>query len=657
MNAIGEGLSTDYIYVIAADLPQAPANPPVVLEYSQTSITVEIDPIVGVANGGSPVTGYIVMIDDGIGGDFVQVQDSLTLQLTISNLRSGRSYRIKYAGRNIVFDQNNMYENDSIKFSESTLQLTAVEPDTPENLIQDPKLKYKTAIVVRWTASPEDGGSPLIAYILSITDVSDVNSEVQYTLSSSAFDYTFTGLSSGHQYSIKIKARNLVGDSDWSLPTYAYAGIEPTRPDLITFTSSTRNTLQLDWPALTGDDTGGTSQYPITITSYDLYMDNGYNGDFKLIHSAPTTSHLVQYLTPGLMYRFRLMAKSAIGLQSEYSTIQYMMAGTIPTAPSSPQMISQSNLKLEFYWNEPYDNGGTSITSYEVEVLRVSDSNVQSITVINSNRYTYSSAVLGFRAGEEYQIRIRARNFITEYYLLTGIWSATSTFYSSVLPQTISSGLTYDSLSKVGATIRWALHTSASEKGYSTTIPVYTLEMDDCRNGPFSNVLLTTTAATSYTISSMTPGILCRFRMNVRNVIGLSPYSDILEIQFAEVPDAPPVPRYVSRSGGDASINLSPFIKIEWDTPHETGGVEILGYIVEYSVGTGAYVKMYDGSTNPMQRSFKFQNLVAGQTYNFRVLARNVKGYSAASPSIAIIAANMPPKMQAPTVTTIVPSG
>lgn len=89
---------------------------------------------------------------------------------------------------------------------------------------------------------------------------------------------------------------------------------------------------------------------------------------------------------------------------------------------------------IEFYWNEPFDNGGTSITSFEVEIVRVSDSNVQSITVINANRYQYSSSSLGFRAGEEYHIRVRARNFITQYYSLFGVWSATSTFYSSVLP-------------------------------------------------------------------------------------------------------------------------------------------------------------------------------------------------------------------------------
>lgn len=208
--------------------------------------------------------------------------------------------------------------------------------------------------------------------------------------------------------------------------------------------------------------------------------------------------------------------------------------------------------------------------------------------MINANRYQYSSESLGFRAGYEYHVRVRARNFITEYYSLVGTWSATATFYSSILPQTIS-GLSYDNLTKVGSTIRWTLLSSEAQKGYSTTQPVYTLEMDDCKNGAFSNVLLVSTSATFYTISSLTPGITCRYRMKVDNIIGTSPYSDILSVHYAEVTDAPLAPKYVTRFGGDSTIDLSPYITVEWEAPFETNGAPVLGYKVEISMNTGAY--------------------------------------------------------------------
>jgi hypothetical protein len=123
---------------------------------------------------------------------------------------------------------------------------------------------------------------------------------------SSASSYIITSLTPSTEYLISMQSVNLVGVSDWTSQISAYAGVAPTRPGLITFTASTRNTLSLSWLALVGSDTGGTSTSPIAITSYNLYMDNGYNGDFSLVVSQTTTTYTVTYLTPGLLYRFYL---------------------------------------------------------------------------------------------------------------------------------------------------------------------------------------------------------------------------------------------------------------------------------------------------------------------------------------------------------------
>ena len=65
-------------------------------------------------NGGSAVTGYIVQMDDGLGGEFVTVHDSLYLYLILSGLEESRFYRIKYAARNIIYDSGNIFECDQL---------------------------------------------------------------------------------------------------------------------------------------------------------------------------------------------------------------------------------------------------------------------------------------------------------------------------------------------------------------------------------------------------------------------------------------------------------------------------------------------------------------------------------------------------------------
>lgn len=58
-------------YVLAADLPSAPANPPTVSAFTETTMSLTLAAIGTGLDGGSPVTGYLVEIDDGLGGTAV----------------------------------------------------------------------------------------------------------------------------------------------------------------------------------------------------------------------------------------------------------------------------------------------------------------------------------------------------------------------------------------------------------------------------------------------------------------------------------------------------------------------------------------------------------------------------------------------------------
>lgn len=101
---MGESEWANAIEVIAADLPKPPVNPPTVTLITETSISLTLEPIMGPSNSGSAVTGYIVQIDDGNGGDYTEVRNSLDLSLILTGLKSGRTYRTRYAARNIILD-------------------------------------------------------------------------------------------------------------------------------------------------------------------------------------------------------------------------------------------------------------------------------------------------------------------------------------------------------------------------------------------------------------------------------------------------------------------------------------------------------------------------------------------------------------------------
>ena len=170
----------------------------------------------------------------------------------------------------------------------------------------------------------------------------------------------------------------------------------------------------------------------------------------------------------------------------------------------------------------PFDNGGSEVKEHEIHITRVKDSKETLVSVVDSAEFKYTVAD-GFVAGHEYRIKVRAKNFFTNFYNLSGPWSGSSTFYSSNLPKPVSA-LTFNiaTRTKTDATISWVRHTDPADKGYSIIDPFYLLWMDDCHGGLFSRNLVNSTSANSFTISSMIPGSICRFRMSTLNIIGYS---------------------------------------------------------------------------------------------------------------------------------------
>lgn len=73
-----------------------------------------------------------------------------------------------------------------------------------------------------------------------------------------AKSFTFSGLDSATEYAVRIKVNNLVDESDWSDYSFATTGIDPSRPGLLSFDSTTRTTINLSWSSLVGADTGGS---------------------------------------------------------------------------------------------------------------------------------------------------------------------------------------------------------------------------------------------------------------------------------------------------------------------------------------------------------------------------------------------------------------
>jgi hypothetical protein len=89
-------------------------------------------------------------------------------------------------------------------------------------------------------------------------------------------------------------------------------------------------------------------------------------------------------------------------------------------------------------------------------------------------------------------------------------------------------------------------------------------------------------------------------------------------------------------------------IGITWRNGISTGGSPILDYRISYDQASGSYVVLQSGVTTKSYTTSVL--LTPGQTYKFKVEARNQVGYSQLSQSVSILCAQPPDQPGAPTV-------
>jgi hypothetical protein len=145
----------------------------------------------GSSDGGTVVVDYTVYYDQGT-NTFVELEAGVTSQfyLTSVTLSAGTTYVFKVQVRNTVG-----YSSDSAELS----VLAAKLPDSPVSVINVPGTTTAYQVGLSWSDGSYNGGSPVIDYQVSFTEVSSSS----YAIFSSgilAQSTTVTGLTPGVSY-------------------------------------------------------------------------------------------------------------------------------------------------------------------------------------------------------------------------------------------------------------------------------------------------------------------------------------------------------------------------------------------------------------------------------------------------------------------------
>ena len=432
------------------------------------------------------------------------------------------------------------------------------------------------------------------------------------TISSSLRSYTLSGLVAATSYDMRLLAKGsgVYSDSDYSaVVSYNTKSQQLSTPTLYAVDSD-QDSISVKWNAI-ANASGYTLQYKESSAS-------SWTSAPAL--NASQTSYTVSGLTAGTTYHFRLLAKGV----GAYSDSNY--SGTISYSTTTRQLstptLSRSNATLNSItvtWNAIANASG-----YTLQYKKASESTWRTEPMIASE--STSHTVSGLAGGTTYNFRMFANGSGT--YIdseLSAVVSYSTTTQPLSTPTFSDVSSTYNSI-----TVSWNSVSNAS--GY---VVQYRKTND-------STLLTTATLSpslTSYTLDGLdvrTPYII---RMYAK---GTGAY---LDSSYSDAITCSTLSQQLATPNLTVSNSTQTSITVAWDAIANASG-----YTLQYKKSTGS-IWWTAPTIAASQTNYTLTDLVAGTSYNIRLLAKGSGVYTDSNYCAVVTYATKTKQLAVPTLT------
>ncbi len=541
-NSGGDSAAASTSASTLAALPNAPAAPTGLSTsgITQTAITLSWTKSTG-------ATAYKVQVDS---GTVTTLGDVATH--TFSGLSAGTSYTLKVSASNSGGDST------AATVSASTLPNAPAAPTglTTSGITQ-------TAITLSWTKSTGATAYKVQVDSGTVTTLGDVAT------------HTFSGLSAGTSYTLKISASNSGGDSTAATVSASTLPNAPAAPTGLTTSGITQTAITLSWTKSAG------------ATGYKVQVDSG-----TVATLGDVATHTFSGLSAGTSYTLKVIASNSGG-DSTAATVSASTQAALPNAPAAPTGLSTSGITqtaITLSWTK-----SAGATGYK---LQVDSGTVATLGDVATYEFT------GLSANTGYTLKVIASN--------SGGDSTAATVSASTLPNAPAAptGLTTSGITQTAITLSWTKSAGAtSYKVRVGTTGAFTL-LGDVATYTFTSL----TANTGYTLQ----------------VVASNSGGDSSIVQTsASTNNVPPPPAPSAPTGLATSGITQTSITLTWT---KSGGAT--GYKVQADSGT--VTTLGDVAT------YTFSSLSAGTSYTLKVIATNAGGDSAAASVSASTLLNAP---------------
>ena len=604
-SSLGYGLWSDY----SASFVQAPEKPTGVSANSlttgtQAAVTFAAPVMNGVTGAGLTITGYVAyayLVTNGTSETTATSSASLNmsgsppLSIVVNDLTSGSIYTFTVLAQN----------SGGSGFESTPSAQVTLYPGKPTG-VSAVSLTVGTGSTVTFTA-PVNGSVPINSYVayayLVTAGVSATTATSSATLNMSgspALSVVINGLTPSSIYTYKVMAQSVRGNSLLSDPSASIAQVpaKPTSVSANSITAGTGATVTFTAPSVSAGVTAYVA-YAYLVTG-GVSATTATSSATLDMTGSPPLSVLVNGLTPGSIYTYKVLARNSGGDGSLSDP-----SGQISQFPGKPTGVSAATTSATtstVSFSAPSPNGSISISSYKVYTYKPDNSQLG--TAVSTT--TLSASITGLSGGEIYTYKVSAVNSRGEGLLSDASGQCTQ------LPD-LPTGVTATSLDTTQSTVTFSAPTNGSS-------PIIGYEARAFLNGVDTGKFTTSALASdrSLKITGLAAGEIYTYKVRAQNSAGYGAYSNpsAAIAQFPGVPSIVSVANFTSGSGAIVTI-----------TAPNPQGSSILSYkVYAYETGTQSIVT-FTTSSLPANVT----GLTMGSTYTFKVSAFNSSGEGALS--------------------------
>jgi hypothetical protein len=266
-----------------------------------------------------------------------------------------------------------------------------------------------------------------------------------------------------------------------------YLGAVPSAPTVAPIeVSKSISKIIVSVTALTTEaQTGG-----LPILRYEIQVDSGNGNGYQTLQNSTDLQASFYEVVKGRTYGFRYRALNVVGLGA-FSSITYIQAVDVPSAPESPKILAFSNSEVTLQLFNSDDNGGVPIDGFYIELAPSSTMTFVPVTTYTSSSmqltHTLTVADNSLVVGEVYYFRTRSHNSVGYSPYSEEL---TSTIAIVNLPSSVSAlSVDYSLSEKTSLFFKWNLLADSTISPLTGGIITgYELQLDDGLGGDFKTV-------------------------------------------------------------------------------------------------------------------------------------------------------------------------